>query len=96
MSIKVGFQEGSHIADAVKKIDYIPDGTFIFAEDTERLYIKMKGKILGITPKHRSIVELRCNNCGATLSNKSDFGSIVQCEFCGSVYDVDSWNTDVE
>lgn len=94
--MQVRFQQGAHIADVVKKIDYVPDGTFIFAEDTERLYIKMKGKILGITPKHRSIVEFRCSNCGATLSSKSDFGSIVRCEFCGSTYDIDSWNTDVE
>jgi hypothetical protein len=82
--------------DDIEKDPSKYNGTFIFNDESERLYIVMKNKLIGITPKHRELLHLQCKSCGAPLSEKSMYGSIIKCEHCGSVYDIDNFNTDVK
>lgn len=67
--------------------DNLANGTFVFCYETGRLYIKIHDDLIGITPKKRKIVEFKCKNCGSPMSGS---GSIVKCDYCGSVYDVDN------
>ena len=68
--------------------DKIPDGAIIVCEDVSRMYVKMHGKILPMTPKWTTKYTARkCTNCGAPLDNNGNF--VVKCSYCGSVYDVD-------
>ncbi len=60
------------------------NGSFIFIDETERMYVKMKDKIIGITPKHRDIKDLKCKNCGQPLEPKFLHRSIIKCEYCNS------------
>ena len=70
------------------------NGTYIWCDETERLYIAMKDKVIGITPGKRDIVELKCKSCGAPLPVDGT-SSIVTCKFCRSVYDIDNFKKDV-
>lgn len=93
----VSFIKCSTLKLMADNIDDQPNGTFIFNDETERLYIKMNDKFIGVTPKKRStsIFEFKCKNCGASLSATGD-ESIVKCNYCGSVYDIDNLDNDVE
>jgi hypothetical protein len=89
---------GASTANTVKSMtdaqDRINNGTFIFCYETDRLYIKMHDEIIGITPAKRNIRELKCKNCGAPITIKN--ASIVKCDYCGSVYDIDNWDMDIK
>lgn len=71
---------------------WLNDGTFVFCNDTDRFYVKMHGDLIGITPKRRAPVKLQCTSCGAPLEVDGR-ASIVKCNHCGSVFDIDSWDT---
>ena len=66
------------------------NGSLIWCDETERLYIAMKDKVIGITPGKRDIVELKCKNCGSPLP-VDGISSIVTCEHCKSIYDIDDF-----
>ena len=87
------FKYCEELKSLIKAKDDLANGSFIFCYETDRLYIKVHDDIVGITPKKREIVEFKCKNCGSPMSGS---GSIVKCEYCGSVYDVDNWSNDIE
>lgn len=93
---EVKFLHGPTVQAMMNHADSFDNGSFIFIDETERLYVKMKDKIVGITPKHRDIKDLKCKNCGQPLEPNFLHGSIIKCEYCNSCYDIDYYNTDVE
>ena len=85
------FSVRHYTADTMKQImdnkDNVSNGSFIFCEENERLYIKMKDKVLAITPKKKAKTT-NCRNCGAPLKIiPSTYESIIKCEYCGTVFD---------
>ena len=72
-------------------------GFIVYCEETEKAYLIINDKILAITSViNKSVEGLKCPHCNEILSNKFIHGSIVLCEHCGSVYDIDNFNTDVK
>lgn len=94
--MNVSFIYSNSIKEVIKNKDRICNGHFIWVHETERLYIKMKDKIIGITPGDRVIKEIKCKECGAPIKiNPKDRSSIVKCEYCGNYYDIDCYNNDI-
>ena len=98
--MRLGPMVMSTINDMNNAQDSIDDGTIMICKDNNRVYIKTHGEIIGISPAKRKtrdkreIRELKCKNCGAPLTIKNNT-SIIKCEYCGSVYDID-WDMDIE
>ena len=57
------------------------------------MLLSFKGKVIGITPAKREARQIKCQSCGAPIKITGN-SSIVSCEFCRSVYDVDSFKND--
>ena len=90
MSEKQGLNVGyacGYTADLVREKDKIQNGTFIWARDTRKLYLKFDDIITSITrqPSRRT----NCINCGAVLPVPEKYSAIIRCEYCGSVQDID-------
>ena len=82
----VNFKYADTIAIIEKCVDQIPDGTFMFAKDNKRLYLKISGELVSITPK-RTVHRVHCCSCGALLSEQdpNKYFVLVRCEYCGAV-----------
>ena len=94
--MNVNFLQGNSIKDMILLKDTFENGTFLWNNETERLYIKMKDKIIGITPGDRVIKEIKCKECNAPIKiDPHNRSSIVKCEFCGNYYDIDCYNNDI-
>ena len=92
--IRKQFFRAKTISQLIKGIEGIDDGSFVFCDENDRFYIKMHSNLIGITPKKQNVKGLKCNSCGASLEPNFLHGSIVKCEYCGSVYDIDTWDQD--
>lgn len=66
------------------------NGTLIYIHGNKRLYIIMDNELVPVTPAKREIIEFKCKNCSQSL-HTSENSSVVRCEYCDSVYDVDNW-----
>ena len=84
--MNVSFMKGT-ATDIFKNKNNIADGSFIFAEDTKKLYIKMGGMITSVTRGAKT--KSNCVNCGAPLKIPDLYSAIVKCEFCGTYQDID-------
>ena len=73
------------IADIYKNKAKTPNGSFIYASDTKRLYLKMDDELIGISHKIRILTN--CCNCGAPLPLATS--SVVQCPYCSTVQDIE-------
>lgn len=73
------------IAEIYKNKAKTPNGSFIYASDTKRLYLKMDDEIIGISHKIRILTN--CCNCGAPLPLATS--SVVQCPYCNTVQDIE-------
>lgn len=89
----IGFRKSATLKKIVDNQDSIDNGMFIWCDETERLYIKMKDKIIGITPAKREIKKISCTSCGAPMMIPK-IGSLMTCKYCGSVYDIESYTMD--
>lgn len=94
ISMNVRFLHGRTENMLLKKDDF-DNGTFLWADDTERLYLKMNDRIVGITPSKeelaaRKLKPLLCPCCGSKLDIKDGSDIVVKCDFCGTVSDLDS------
>lgn len=75
-----------------------PDGSIIVCTDHPRLYIKLDGKLLPMSPAIEEIEDAikmkprTCVKCGAPLEvNKDGFESVlIYCPYCKTSYDIDS------
>lgn len=98
MSIGIRFLHADTTAVMMRGLNQVNDGDFVFCDENNRLYLKMHGDLIGVTPPERknkiNITGLSCKSCGAPLKPNFLHGSIVQCEYCGSVYDIDIWDQD--
>lgn len=84
--MNVGFYRGK-ATDIFKHKDCLQNGSFIFAEDTKKLYIKMGGMLTSVTRGVK--IKSNCVNCGAPLKIPDLYSAIVKCEFCGTYQDID-------
>ena len=94
LSMNVRFLHGKTENMLLKKDDF-DNGTFLWADDTERLYLKMNDRIVGITPSKeelaaRKLKPLLCPCCGSKLDIKDGSDIVVKCDFCGTVSYLDS------
>ena len=69
--------------------DRVADGSFVWCSENKRFYLKMDGELYGITAPERNLRKLECKSCGASLAINPHSPSLVKCEYCGSVYDID-------
>ena len=65
-------------------------GIFVYCKENNRLYLVWSGEVVPVYPARRKIMELKCKNCGQPMTT-SEYSSLVKCEYCGSVYDIDNW-----
>lgn len=84
MSDSLHFYRGT-IAEIYKNKSSTPNGSFMYASDTKRLYLKMDDEIIGIS--HKIKILTNCCNCGAPLPLATS--SVVQCPYCGTVQDIE-------
>ena len=82
--MNVSFRKGK-LKEIYNNKHKCPDGSFIYAEDAKRLYLKMDGELIGIT--HKIKIVTNCCNCGAPLPEAR--GSIVKCPYCHTVQDIE-------
>lgn len=94
MGLAIGFIKSKRLSSIIDNQDQLSNGTFIWCDQTERLYVKMKDKIIGVTPAKRSIKKISCVSCGSPLI-LPETGSICKCEYCGAVYDIDNYDMDI-
>lgn len=75
----------------LEKSGKLDDGSIVVCPDVERMYVKLGGKLMPMTPsKKASQIQYKprkCVCCGAPLTDMSRF--VVKCEYCGTIYDVD-------
>lgn len=94
MPLTVEFAHSDKLSKIMAAEKNMSNGTFVWCDQTERLYIKMKDKLIGITPGKRRIKKLSCISCGSPFI-VPETGSICKCEYCGAVYDIDNFDMDL-
>lgn len=72
--MKVAFKHAKTMNEILGALERgsLYDGTFVFCDETDRFYIQMHGNFIGITPKRRDVLELKCKSCGLLLLQMVD------------------------
>ena len=86
---KVNFLKSETLDYMYSNQDRIKDGSFIFVNGNDKLYLKMNGRIVGISDFKRLKRRTVCECCGGVLPAVDKFESVVKCEYCGAIQDVD-------
>ena len=66
----IKFAKSDSIQYVMEHVDRLDNGTFVWVDDTERLYIKMRDKLIAISPAHRKLIPFMCKNEQFSLSIK--------------------------
>ena len=94
MSFPIESMRSDNLSDIMVVEKNLSNGTLVWCDQTERLYIKMKDRLVGITPGKRRIKKLSCVCCESPLI-VLETGSICKCEYCGAIYDMDDFDMDI-
>jgi DNA-directed RNA polymerase subunit RPC12/RpoP len=96
MSINVKFVTATKLEQLTNEdnIKNCGNGSFVFCEENERMYIIMKDKLIGITPSKNDIEQrkrrkVNCCNCGGLLPKQEEYSSVIECPYCGSIQDIE-------